>query len=89
MFQEASYATIDKTQAILCALTRQELDGAGASFDGKNLIFQMLIPQNRDVPDKKLHAINAKRDKLIKNAEKPLQKSVKLQIIFAIDWRIV
>lgn len=34
-------------------------------------------------------AIDAERDKLIKNAEKSLQKPVKSQIIFAIDWRIV
>ncbi len=34
-------------------------------------------------------AIDAERDKLIKNAEKSLQKTVKSQIIFAIDWRIV
>ena len=34
-------------------------------------------------------AIDAERDKLIKNAEKSLQKPVRSQIIFAIDWRIV
>ena len=34
-------------------------------------------------------AIDVERDKLIKNAEKSLQKPVKSQIIFAIDWRIV
>lgn len=34
-------------------------------------------------------AIDVERDKLIKNAEKSLQKSVKSKIIFAIDWRIV
>lgn len=34
-------------------------------------------------------AIDAERDKLIKNAEKSLQKPVKSKIIFAIDWRIV
>lgn len=33
-------------------------------------------------------AIDAERDKLIKNAEKSLQKPVKSKIIFAIDWRI-
>ena len=33
-------------------------------------------------------AIDAERDKLIKNAEKYLQKPVKSKIIFAIDWRI-
>lgn len=34
-------------------------------------------------------AIDAERDKLIKNAEKFLQKPVKSQIIFAIDWKII
>lgn len=34
-------------------------------------------------------AIDAERDKLIENAEKSLQKPLKSQIIFAIDWRIV
>ena len=34
-------------------------------------------------------AIDVERDKLIKNAEKSLQKPVKSKIIFAIDWRIV
>ena len=34
-------------------------------------------------------AIDAERDKQIKNAEKSLQKTVRSQIIFAIDWRIV
>lgn len=34
-------------------------------------------------------AIDVERDKLIKNAEKYLQKPVKSKIIFAIDWRIV
>lgn len=34
-------------------------------------------------------AIDAERDKLIENAEKSLQKPIKSQIIFAIDWRIV
>lgn len=34
-------------------------------------------------------AIDAERDKLIENTEKSLQKPIKSQIIFAIDWRIV
>ena len=37
----------------------------------------------------RLDAIDAERDKLIENAEKSLQKPIKSQIIFAIDWRIV
>lgn len=57
VYQEASSATIDKMQALLWALTRYELDGTGAFFDEENLTFQMLNPQNRDVPDKKLYAI--------------------------------
>lgn len=57
VFQEASSSTIDKMQALLWALTRHELDGTGAFFDEENLTFQMLNPQNRDVPDKKLYAI--------------------------------